>query len=153
MKEGLGMNDDAIFKRFLIIQRLHFHLLHKELEQRDIHPGQPPMLMIVEKNEGITQNQIAEKLNLRPATVAIVLRRMEKAGLIHRKQDENDRRLQRVYLTEKGKDQCKFLKEQMQRIESIATRGFSDEEKNQLKEFLDRIVANLKSHLGSDRSA
>lgn len=147
------MNDNAIFKRFLIIQRLHFHLLYKELEQRDIHPGQPPMLMIVEKNEGITQNQIAEKLNLRPATVAIVLRRMEKAGLINRKQDENDRRLQRVYLTEKGKDQCKFLKEQMQKTESIALHGFSDEEKNQLKEFLDRIVANLKNHLGSDRSA
>lgn len=111
------------------------------------------MLMIVEKNEGITQNQIAEKLSLRPATVAIVLRRMEKAGLIHRKQDEKDRRLQRVYLTEKGKDQCEFLKEQMQKIEAIATHGFSNEEKNQLKEFLDRIVSNLKNHLRSDRGA
>ncbi|MCS7175289.1 MarR family winged helix-turn-helix transcriptional regulator [Pseudothermotoga sp.] len=147
------MNEDSIFKRFLIIQRLHFHLIHKELERHDIHPGQLPTLMIVEKNEGITQNQIAEKLNLRSATVAIVLKRMEKAGLIYRKQDENDRRLHRVYLTEKGKNYCKFLKQQAQKVEEIATRGFSEEERIQLKELLDKIIANLRGSLGSDHNA
>ncbi|MBC7337432.1 MAG: MarR family transcriptional regulator, partial [Clostridia bacterium] len=87
------MNEDTILKRFFVIQRLHFHILHKELEKHSIHPGQLPMIMIIARHEGIIQNQIAEKLNLRPATVAIMLRRMEKAGLIHRKQDESDRRL------------------------------------------------------------
>ncbi len=111
------------------------------------------MIMIISKHEGMTQNQIAEKLNLRPATVAIMLRRMEKAGLIHRKQDENDRRIQRVYLTEKGRSHCEFLKEQMQRIESIATQGFSEEEKLQLANLLDRIIANLRNNTRGDLDA
>ncbi|WP_448522631.1 MarR family winged helix-turn-helix transcriptional regulator [Pseudothermotoga sp.] len=144
------MNEDTILKRFFVIQRLHFHILHRELEKHGIHPGQPPMIMIISKHEGMTQNQIAEKLNLRPATVAIMLRRMEKAGLIHRKQDETDRRLQRVYLTEKGKSHCDFLKQQMQRMEIVATQGFSKEEKLQLTNFLDRIIVNLRTHARGD---
>lgn len=67
------MNEDMVFKRFFIISRLHFHIFHDELEKHGIHPGQPPLLMLVAKNEGITQNLIARKLNVRPATVAIML--------------------------------------------------------------------------------
>jgi hypothetical protein len=38
----------------------------------------------------------------------------------------------------------------MQRMESVATRGFSEEEKLQLTNFLDRIIANLKNHARGD---
>lgn len=147
------MNEDTILKRLFSIHRLNFHILHKQLEKHKMHPGQPPMIMIIAKHEGITQNQIAEKLNLKPATVAIMLKRMEKAGLIQRKQDEVDRRLQRVYLTEKGKAQCEFLQQQMQKLENLAVLGFSEEEKTQLKNFLDRIIENLKNQLERETNA
>jgi|UniRef100_A0A7V3YEW9 DNA-binding MarR family transcriptional regulator len=147
------MNEDTILKRLFLIQRLHFHVLHRELEKHGLHPGQPPVIMIVARHEGITQNQVAEKLNLRPATVAIMLRRMEKAGLVHRKQDESDRRLQRVYLTEKGKSYYEFVSQKMERMEGIATQGFSEEEKFKLRNFLDRIITNFKSHTRGDSDA
>ncbi|MGJ8455430.1 MarR family winged helix-turn-helix transcriptional regulator [Pseudothermotoga sp. U03pept] len=140
------MNEDLLFKRFFIIQRLHFRILQEELEHREIHPGQPPMLMLVGRHEGINQKEIATKLNIRPATVAIMLRRMEKAGLITRRQDESDKRLQRVYLSEKGKDVCEILKRETNRVEQIATDGLSESEKEQLKNLLDRVIDNLKSH-------
>ena len=147
------MNEDTILKRLFLIQRFYFHVLHKELEKHGLHPGQPPVIMIVARHEGITQNQVAEKLNLRPATVAIMLRRMEKAGLVHRKQDESDRRLQRVYLTEKGKSYYEFVSQKMERMEGIATQGFSEEEKFKLRNFLDRIITNFKSHTRGDSDA
>lgn len=141
------MNESGILKKLFMIQRLQFQILHKELEKHGIHPGQPPMLMIVAKHEGITQNRIAEELNVKPATVAIMLRRMERAGLIRREQDEKDRRLQRVYLTEKGKLYCDFLKQHLQGMETIITNGFTDPEKEQLESFLSRIIANLENRL------
>ncbi len=137
---------DSLLKRFFIIQRLHFRLMQEELEKRQVHPGQPPMLILIEKNEGITQNEIARKLNIRAATVAIMLKRMEKAGLIRKDQDENDKRVQHVYLTEKGKNNCEFLKEQAQRIEQIATEGLSEDEKKELMRLLDHVIANFKRH-------
>lgn len=138
---------DHLFKRFFIIQRLHFRLLQEELEKQDIHPGQPPMLMLVEHSEGITQNEIAEKLNIRAATVAIMLRRMERAGLIERKHDEKDKRVQHVFLTEKGRNVCRILKEQAEKIEKIATEGFSEIEKQELARLLDHVIANFKKHI------
>ncbi|ABV34164.1 MULTISPECIES: MarR family winged helix-turn-helix transcriptional regulator [Pseudothermotoga] len=140
------MNEDMVFKRFFIISRLHFHIVHDELEKHDIHPGQPPLLMLVAKNEGITQNLIARKLNVSPATVAIMLRRMEKSGLIQREQDESDRRFQRVYLTDKGSHMAEILKSKMEKVEKIAMDGFSSSEKDQFLKFLDRIIENLKKH-------
>lgn len=138
---------DHLFKRFFMIQRLHFRLLQEELEKQDIHPGQPPMLMLVEHSEGITQNEIAEKLNIRAATVAIMLRRMERAGLIERKHDEKDKRVQHVFLTEKGRNVCQTLKKQAERIEKIATEGFSEIEKQELARLLDHVIANFKKHI------
>ncbi|MEJ5228446.1 MAG: MarR family transcriptional regulator [Pseudothermotoga sp.] len=140
------MGEEPLFKRFFIIQRLHFRILQGELEHRDVHPGQPPMLMVVEKHEGISQNEIAAKLNIRPATVAIMLRRMENAGLVERKPDEKDRRLQRVYLTEKGRGICDILRKETNRVEQIATEGFSEDEKHLLTTLLDRVIANLRKH-------
>ncbi|WP_041075843.1 MarR family winged helix-turn-helix transcriptional regulator [Thermotoga caldifontis] len=139
--------NESILKKFFMIQRLQFKILHKELEKHGIHPGQPPMLMIVAKHEGVTQKRIAEELNVKPATVAIMLRRMERAGLIRREQDENDKRLQRVYLTEKGKLYCDFLKEHLKSVETVIVKGFTDAEKNQLESFLRRIIANLENRL------
>lgn len=141
------MNENSILKKLLMIQRLQFQILHRELEKHGIHPGQPPMLMIIAKQEGVTQKRIAEELNVKPATVAIMLRRMERTGLIRREQDKRDRRLQRVYLTEKGKLYCDFLKQHLQSMETIIMEGFTDPEKEQLGSFLGRIIANLENHL------
>ncbi|HOJ89117.1 MAG: MarR family winged helix-turn-helix transcriptional regulator [Pseudothermotoga sp.] len=141
------MNEGHILKRLFVIQRLHFRILQEELEKHDIHPGQPPMLILIEKNNGITQNEIADKLNVRAATVAIMLRRMERAGLIQKRQDENDRRVQHVYLTEKGKNICGILKERAERIEQIAMQGFSESERQELVKLLDRVITNFKDHM------
>ncbi len=138
------MHENHLLRRLFIIQRLHFRILQEELEKQDIHPGQPPMLILIQKNEGINQNEIARKLNVRAATVAIMLRRMEKAGLIERKQDKKDKRIQRVFLTEKGRKICELLKEQAERIEKMAMEGLSENEKGELARLLDHVISNFR---------
>lgn len=102
------------------------------------------MLMLIQKCEGINQNEIARKLSVRAATVAIMLRRMEKAGLIERRQDEKDKRIQHVFLTEKGRKICELLKEQAERIEKMVTEGLSENEKEELARLLDHVIANFR---------
>lgn len=138
------MQENHLLRRLFIIQRLHFRILQEELEKQDIHPGQPPMLILIQKSEGINQNEIARKLSVRAATVAIMLRRMEKAGLIQRRQDEKDKRIQHVFLTEKGRKICELLKEQAERIEKMATEGLSENEKEELARLLDHVIANFR---------
>ncbi len=135
-------------KKLFLIQRVHFRLLRNKFEEFTIHPGQLPMLMMLWKWEGITQRQIADKLDLRPATVAIMLQRMEKANLICRMQDKKDRRIQRVFLTEYGKVLMKRIREEFETTEAKAFEGFSEEELRTLGSFLDRMLNNLKNQFG-----
>ena len=41
---------------------------------------------------------------VKPATLTVMLQRMEQAGLVERRNDTQDQRVQRVYITELGKE-------------------------------------------------
>jgi len=50
---------------------------------------------------GLTQKEIADKMGIEGATLVPVIDKMEKEGLLKRKQDSTDRRANRIYLTSK----------------------------------------------------
>ncbi len=49
-----------------------------------------------------TMSEIAKRATLTNGTVTTAVKRLEKKGYLMRKQDENDRRIMRVYVTNKG---------------------------------------------------
>ncbi len=92
----------------------------------------------------MTQKEIAEALGLKPPTVTVILRRMEKAGLLRRRTDTQDMRVLRVYLTEKGRALRKDVEEINKILEEECFAGFPLEEKALLRKFLIQIRDNLK---------
>lgn len=142
----MASTNKGLLKQLFIIHRLHFRILREKLEKCGVHPGQPPMLMLISKKDGVNQNYIAEKLNVSPATVAIMLRRMEKAGLVFRSQSEDDRRFQHVHLTEKGRKVVEIIGSEIEKTEQIANDGFSESEKRELEHLLDHVIDNLKRY-------
>ena len=76
--------------------------------------------------------------------MSILLRKMEKEGLVVRVPDEKDRRVMLVSLTQKG---VAFDRDHLNRISESdrrATAGFSPEEEALLVSLLSRVVENLK---------
>ncbi|MFV0292432.1 MAG: MarR family winged helix-turn-helix transcriptional regulator [Paracoccus sp. (in: a-proteobacteria)] len=61
--------------------------------------GTFPALLELWETDGLTQKQLVERLDIEQATMANTLARMERDGLIIRKKDETDGRVQRVWLT------------------------------------------------------
>lgn len=53
--------------------------------------------------EGVTQRELSIKMTSDPNTIASLLDRMEKTGLVERRPHEKDRRAHRVKLKEKGR--------------------------------------------------
>ena len=49
--------------------------------------GQPPVLFQLGKHKELTQSQLADMLEVTPATLTNILHRMEKTGLINRTRD------------------------------------------------------------------
>lgn len=111
---------------------------------RKLSKGQPKILEYLYKNDGAVQKDIAKSCFIEQATVTSILARMEKNELIIRKVDPDNRRFQFVYLTEKGKVEAKFVIESFAKLENNALKDFTDEEKMQFVNFLNRVNKNLK---------
>lgn len=62
------------------------------LKEENIHPRQMPLIIHLKKCEGCTQKELAEKMQVKPSTLNVMIGRMEKNGYIEKKQDEKDSR-------------------------------------------------------------
>jgi DNA-binding MarR family transcriptional regulator len=136
-------NSDSLYHIFSHIIRLHYHRAHTLLDGIGIYPGQPPMLIVLYKKNGQSQKELADKLNIKPATVTVMLNRMEKAELVERRQDTDDQRVSRVYLTQKGRESYKKVIEVIRTMESECFNNFTEEEKALLRKLLMQMRNNL----------
>jgi DNA-binding MarR family transcriptional regulator len=116
---------------------------HALLEEIGLYGGQQFVLMTLWQKEGITHSELAEQLHVRPATITNALKRMERAGFVERRQDTEDQRVSRVYLTDAGRNIREAIEEVWRELEEQTFAGFSSEERALLDRFLLRIRNNL----------
>ncbi|GAA3410421.1 MarR family winged helix-turn-helix transcriptional regulator [Paenibacillus hodogayensis] len=128
------------------LMRQHHYNSHLSLKDQDVHPGQPPLLFALSRNDGLRQNELAEKMLVKPATVTVMLNRMVKNGLVERRTDPQDQRVSRVYLTDKGRSAVKEVRAALQASEAQALEGLSDEDKLLLRRLLTHMYDNVKRH-------
>ncbi|MBS4061899.1 MAG: MarR family transcriptional regulator [Bacteroidetes bacterium] len=83
--------------------RLITRVYQPHLDKLGITYPQYLVLMILWETDGVTVNEISQKLILNTNTVTPLLKRMESQGLITRKRSESDERKVIIQLTDKGK--------------------------------------------------
>lgn len=130
--------------RFGRLIRMYYSRIQSQLAEVGLYRGQPPILMLLYKNDGMSQKEMARALNLSPATMTVTLKRMEKAGLVLREMDEHDQRILRVHLSEKGREMCETGESRISVVTAELLEGFTLEEQQQLNEYLGRIARNME---------
>lgn len=130
--------------RFGRLIRMYYSRIQSQLTEVGLYRGQPPILMLLYKNDGMSQKEMARALNLSPATMTVTLKRMEKAGLVLREMDEHDQRILRVHLSEKGREMCETGESRIGVVTAELLEGFTLEEQQQLNEYLGRIARNME---------
>ena len=123
--------------------RLHRQRADVLLNQIGLHVGQEMIMLGIWGNEGVTQTELAEMLQLQPATVTNTLRRLEREEIIERRGDLDDQRVSRVYATEKGRNLERLVNDKWSQLESEAFDGFSVEERVLLRRLLQQAHRNL----------
>jgi DNA-binding MarR family transcriptional regulator len=78
--------------------------LAKELSSYHISWGHFAIMMALYENEGVSQEHLARSRGFDKTMIAKSLLTLEKEGLVYRKNDRQDRRVKRLFLTEKGKE-------------------------------------------------
>ncbi len=95
------------------LERSPIHLLHRagqcagdifqaEMTLGDLTPRQYAVLVTVAYNEGLSQTHLVEKTGIDRSTLADIVRRMLKKGLLQRRRTKEDARAYAVKLTEEG---------------------------------------------------
>ena len=137
---------------FLIGQvcRLHHQRAHELLEGLGLYRGQPPLLRALHHEEGLTQSELAEHLQVTPATITKMIQRLEKSGFVQRMADETDQRVSRVYLTAAGRAIQIQMASALQKLETETLRGFGAQERDLLHKSLIRVRENLHAAQGGE---
>ena len=137
--------EDTVLGLFMRASHAYFQKSFRQLNNIGLHPGQPPMLWHIFQEEGLSQKELARRLQVKPPTVNVSLQRMERADYICRRQDEKDQRVSRIYLTEKGRELASRIGGIMKANEEQITRGFTEAEVCLLSRFLKQLIVNIGS--------
>ncbi|WP_327134877.1 MarR family transcriptional regulator [Streptomyces sp. NBC_01343] len=105
--------------------------------------GQLPTLLALYEQDGLTQSDLARRTGVEQPTMALNLRRMERDGLITRTPDPSDARRALVTLTLRANELRDPVRELRAGIDAESLTGFTPAEHARLRDFLDRMTANL----------
>lgn len=104
---GLLPIDSPKRRRLPLLLRHAWYGLNQAFRRRLAHlaltPDQFTVLRTLMEQHGITQRRLASLISSDPNTVASLVNRMEKAGLIERETHEADRRANRLGVSRRGK--------------------------------------------------
>jgi MarR family transcriptional regulator, organic hydroperoxide resistance regulator len=123
--------------------RLHHARIHELLQPTGIFRGQPPVLEALWDKDGLTHSELVERLHVKPATMTRMIQRMKRAGMLTTRRDPDDRRVSRVYLTERGRSIRAALGHAFATSESDTFANFTTEERALLRKFLMQVRENL----------
>ena len=135
--------DDSLHYLLMADHTLFQKLLFSGIRDTSLTLGQPKVLDYLSEHNGAIQKEIAFGCHIEPASLTSVLNGMEKKGLIKREMQNGNRRSQYIYMTEKGRNLSEIIKSQFEKIEEDALNGFSEDEVQQLLEYLKKIYINL----------
>ena len=144
MEEQESTENTSVQNLFVRLNRAYASKCFGQMAALGLHPGQIPMLKLLQREDGISQRSISKRLGIQPPTVTVSLKRMEKMELIRREPDEKDQRVLRVYLTEKGRTVITDVQKTLKKNEEKMLTGLTESEICLLKRFLRQMRENLQ---------
>ena len=132
------MENNRIGKLTAVIHRKSQSFYTKELKIYNITSSEYPVIFKLSCGDGITQDEIVNDLGIDKGAVARIIK-----SLI----DEVDKRCNRVFLTEKGKQTIEPIKKSIEKWNGIVTKNMSDKEEKELKRLLLMAIENIKEEI------
>lgn len=127
------------------LRRAHFRFVENWQRQfgalgLNVAPMQGGMLVLIGRNPGISQGELARVLGVEGSTMVQAVARLTELGLIARARAEGDRRRFALSLTPAGREAVALIEANLAAHEDAVLNGFSTEERAVLRRLLGRIV-------------
>ncbi len=131
----------------LLIQagRMQRAYVESQVRRTGVYRSQHQILMYIAANPDASQKDIARMHQVSTATIAVTLKKLEKAGYIRRAADTEDNRYNRMQVTEKGEEVVRQSYQIFRQIEEKMFSGFEEEDFRRFQELMQRICGNLQT--------
>ena len=140
------MNDNKCENIGKYISQLHRKgnvFINRELSKYDLSVGQFMFLLDLYIKDGKNQEEISDSLKIDKGTTARAIKKLEEQGFVIRIKNENDKRSNKIYLTDKAKEIKEnvfdILDDWNQKISMILTK----EEEKTMKNILKKVCENI----------
>lgn len=118
----------------------------ERLAEVGLNGGQYVYISNVCRNPGISQEQMSRQILINKSNVARQLAALEQSGFVRREPDPKDRRVMRVYPTEKAQEVYPYIQQVLADWRHYLTEDFTDEEREQLDSLLERILEKAAAY-------
>jgi MarR family transcriptional regulator, organic hydroperoxide resistance regulator len=108
-----------------------------------INSGLVPFLRSLHLQDGVSQRQLADAVQMRTSTTLHALRELERLKLVRRVPSRVDRRKVHVFLTDKGRRLCNNIVPAAKKFNRRLVRGLTSGEQDKLRDLLRRLRDNL----------
>jgi DNA-binding MarR family transcriptional regulator len=121
----------------------------KEAARYGITRAQWAVLAKIERQEGLKQTELAEQMEMQPITLTRLIDKLCDAGLIERRGDENDRRVNRLYLKKAARPLLGKLAGLRAELTATALEGINPADAHRLLGQLEDIKENVRNAIQS----
>lgn len=110
-----------------------------------LHGGQAMFIIHVCRHPGVSQEGLGRHVLLSKSNVTRRLMALEQDGFVRREPDPGDRRVMRVYPTERALALLPEIERVQAEWQAALTEGFTDEEQAVLEKLLERMLARAEA--------
>ncbi|KIL12074.1 MarR family winged helix-turn-helix transcriptional regulator [Bacillus safensis] len=133
-----------ILREIGVIARALDSISNIEFREYDLTKGQYLYLVRICEEPGIIQEKLAEMIKVDRTTAARAIKKLELNGFIEKKDDPVNKKIKKLFPTDKGEAVYPMIKREHDYSNQVALDGFSDEEAEQICEYLLRVRKNIE---------
>ncbi len=121
--------------------------LERAMNEIGLHSGQIFVLISLWKADGQSQVELVKNLNLTPPTINKMVKSLMTGGFVECCKCENDGRVMRVYLTNKGREIEILVAEKWNKLETQSYSNLTETEKLVLSQLFIKLKENLSKNI------
>lgn len=133
-----------ILREIGMIARALDSISNIEFKEYDLTKGQYLYLVRICENPGIIQEKLSEMIKVDRTTVARAIKKLQLNGFIEKKEDQHNKKIKKLYPTEKGKNVYPFIKRENDYSNNVALEEFSETEIEIIFRLLQRVKGNIE---------
>ena len=141
--------DESVYlgRNISIAYRLSNRYYDRELAPYQIGCGQQFFLLRIHEHDGISMYDLARLGGFDKGTVTRAAQKLEELGYVRTVPDERDKRVRRLYATERAEEAVRAVYAARERWNELLTQGMSEEETAMARSLLRRMAENARASL------